>query len=52
MVKRGMAWFDSVSAPDNLLVLFEEGARDAKRGLWALPMEDRVPPAEWRKEQR
>jgi endonuclease YncB( thermonuclease family) len=52
MVKRGMAWFDSASAPDNLLVSNEEEARDAKRGLWALPPEDRVPPWEWRKEPR
>lgn len=52
MVKRGMAWFDSASAPDNLLVANEEEAREAKRGLWALPLEERVPPWEWRKEQR
>jgi len=52
MVKRGMAWFDSESAPDNLLVSNEEEARDAKRGLWALPLEERVPPWEWRKEPR
>jgi endonuclease YncB( thermonuclease family) len=52
MVQRGMAWFDTVSAPDNLLDLYQEEARDAKRGLWALPLEERVPPWEWRKEQR
>lgn len=52
MVRRGMAWFDSASAPDNLLFSNEEEAREAKRGLWALPAEARVPPWEWRKEQR
>lgn len=52
MIKRGMAWFDSASAPDNLLDLYQEEAREAKRGLWALPLEARVPPWEWRKEQR
>jgi endonuclease YncB( thermonuclease family) len=52
MVKRGLAWFDSASAPDDLLVSNEEEAREAKRGLWALPLEERVPPWEWRKEQR
>jgi len=52
MVNRGMAWFDSVSAADDLLVSTEEEAREAKRGLWALPLEQRVPPWEWRKEQR
>jgi len=52
MVKHGMAWFDSASAPDNLLVADEEEAREAKRGLWALPVEERVEPWIWRKEQR
>ena len=52
MVKRGMAWFDSASAPDDLLDLYQQEAREAKRGLWALPPEERVPPWEWRKEQR
>lgn len=52
MVKRGMAWFDSASAPDDLLLSNENEARDAKRGLWALPLEERVPPWEWRKEKR
>jgi endonuclease YncB( thermonuclease family) len=47
MVKRGMAWFDSASASDDLLVSKEEEAREAKRGLWALP-EEPVPPWEWR----
>jgi len=52
MVKRGMAWFDSEFAPSETLYLVEEEAREAKRGLWALPLEDRVPPWEWRKEPR
>jgi endonuclease YncB( thermonuclease family) len=52
MVKSGSAWFDSASAPDDLLVAYEDEAREAKRGLWALPLEERVPPWEWRKEQR
>jgi endonuclease YncB( thermonuclease family) len=52
MVRHGMAWFDSASAPDNLLDLYQEEARDQKRGLWALPIEERVPPWEWRKEPR
>lgn len=52
MLKRGMAWFDSASAPDNYLVAEENAARDEKRGLWALPMEERMPPWEWRKESR
>jgi len=52
MVKRGLAWFDSASAPDNLLDLYQEEAREARRGLWALPLEDRAPPWDWRKDQR
>jgi endonuclease YncB( thermonuclease family) len=52
MVKRGMAWFDSASAPDDLLVANEDEAREAQRGLWGLPLKERVPPWEWRKEQR
>jgi endonuclease YncB( thermonuclease family) len=52
MVKRGMAWFDSASASNDLLFSNEEEAREEKRGLWALPPEDRVPPWEWRKEPR
>ena len=52
MVQRGMAWFDSQSAPDNLLNEYEREATEAKRGLWALPLEDRVPPWDWRKEKR
>jgi endonuclease YncB( thermonuclease family) len=52
MVKRGMAWFDSASAPNDLLVSDEEEAREGKVGLWALPVEERVAPWEWRKEER
>jgi endonuclease YncB( thermonuclease family) len=52
MIKRGMAWFDSASAPDNLLDWYQDEAREAKKGLWALPLDERVPPWEWRKEQR
>ena len=52
MVRRGMAWFDSESAPDNLLDLYEEEAREAKRGFWVLPPNDLVPPWEWRKDRR
>jgi endonuclease YncB( thermonuclease family) len=52
MVQRGMAWFDSQSAPDDLLHAYEDAARDARLGLWALPKEQRIPPWEWRSEQR
>jgi endonuclease YncB( thermonuclease family) len=52
MIRRGMAWFDSEYATDPFLYQLEIEARDEKRGLWALPQEKRVPPWEWRKEQR
>jgi endonuclease YncB( thermonuclease family) len=52
MVKRGMAWFDSASAPSSLLTADEEEAREAKRGLWALPLDERIPPWDWRHEKR
>ena len=52
MVKRGMAWFDSASAPNDVLFSDEEAARAEKRGLWALPVDQQVAPWEWRKEPR
>jgi endonuclease YncB( thermonuclease family) len=52
MIKRGMAWFDSESAPNDLLTSDEDAARDGKLGLWGLPLEDRAPPWEWRHELR
>lgn len=52
MVKRGKAWFDSESAQNSHLYDLEEEARSAKRGLWALPEAKRIPPWEWRHEQR
>lgn len=48
LVKRGMAWFDSESAANDYLFDLEEEARTAKRGLWALPLEKRVQPRDWR----
>ena len=52
MVKHGMAWFDSASAPNDLLVSYENEAREEKRGLWASPPDERVAPWVWRHEQR
>jgi hypothetical protein len=31
--------------------LFEGESRDAKRGLWALPLDERIEPLEFRKRQ-
>ena len=52
MVKRGAAWFYSRYAPGETLFYVEREAREAKRGLWALPLKGRVEPWEWRKRKR
>jgi endonuclease YncB( thermonuclease family) len=49
LVKRGAAWFYSEFARSPDLYEVEQEARDAKRGLWALPLQDRIEPWEWRK---
>jgi len=49
LVKRGAAWFYSEFAHSPALYDVEQEARDAKRGLWALPLQDRLEPWEWRK---
>jgi endonuclease YncB( thermonuclease family) len=51
MISRGAAWFDSEYARDHALYLEEQHARDAKKGLWALPLERRVEPWTWRKKK-
>lgn len=52
MMRRGMAWFDSQYAQDESLYLVEEEAREERKGLWALPPDERVPPWEWRHDKR
>ena len=52
MVKRGAAWFYSKYAPRETLYYIEQEARDAKRGLWTLPLKDRVEPWFWRERKR
>ncbi|MGH8240696.1 MAG: thermonuclease family protein [Steroidobacteraceae bacterium] len=52
MVKRGAAWFYSKYAPRETLYSIEQEARDAKRGLWTLPLKDRVEPWFWRERKR
>lgn len=49
LVKRGAAWFYSEFAHTEALYEVEKEARAAKRGLWALPLQDRIEPWEWRK---
>ena len=52
LVRRGAAYFYDEYAGDDFLFGVEEEARAEKRGLWALPPKDRIPPQVWRKERR
>lgn len=49
MVRQGAAWVYRQYNRDKSLLKLEAGARQAKRGLWALPEAERVAPWEWRK---
>ena len=48
MVKRGAAWAYRQYLKDQSLLALEQQAKTAKRGLWALPEAQRMPPWEWR----
>lgn len=52
LVARGAAWFYPQFARDDALFRVEEEARDARRGLWALPAADRTEPWVWRERKR
>lgn len=49
LVARGSAWFYPQYADDKSLYDVEQQARDAKRGLWQLPVNDRIEPWVWRR---
>ncbi|WP_369412621.1 thermonuclease family protein [Neoroseomonas alba] len=48
LVKRGAAWVFRRYSNDPALLRYEAEARAARRGLWALPEAERIPPWEWR----
>ena len=52
MVRRGAAWVYLRYNRDPSLPPLEAEARAARRGLWALPEAERVPPWEWRAARR
>lgn len=52
MVRHGAAWVDLRYAADPALPALEARARAARRGLWALPEAQRLPPWEWRDRRR
>lgn len=49
MVRRGAAWVYDRYNHDAGLPALEAEARAARRGLWALPEAERMPPWEWRR---
>jgi endonuclease YncB( thermonuclease family) len=49
MVRRGEAWVYRRYADDPAYCRHEQAARQARRGLWALPNEQRAAPWEWRR---
>jgi endonuclease YncB( thermonuclease family) len=52
LVRDGAAWFYAEYARDDSLYALENDARDARRGLWALPPGDRMEPWEFRRNVR
>ena len=52
MVRRGAAWFNVEFARSETLYDAEQEARNAQRGLWKLPLKDRVEPWVWRERKR
>lgn len=49
LVRHGLAWVYRKYAKDESLYDVEQDARKARRGLWSLPENQRVPPWEWRR---
>jgi endonuclease YncB( thermonuclease family) len=52
LVSSGAAWVFRRYTDDEGLIKLEEIAKYEKRGLWALPIEQRYPPWEWRAAQK
>jgi micrococcal nuclease len=52
LLRRGAAWVYDRHASDWRLYPLETEARAARRGLWALPESQRIPPWEWRQRRR
>jgi len=49
MIRQGAAWVYRRYADDPAYCAYEKAARDLKRGLWSLPLDQRTAPWEWRK---
>jgi hypothetical protein len=48
LVRLGAAWVYRKYSDDAALIALEKEARAEKRGLWALPESERIPPWQWR----
>jgi len=49
MIRQGAAWVYRRYADDPAYCAYEQAARHTKRGLWALPRDQRAAPWEWRR---
>lgn len=52
MVRNGAAWAYLAHLTDRRMVALEAEARQARRGLWAMPANELTPPWDWRREKR
>ena len=52
MIKRGLAWVYRQYSRDESLLLLESAARLNRIGLWGLPESQRIPPWEWRRDNK
>ncbi len=52
MIRQGDAWVYRRYTDDAALIRLEDEARSAARGLWSLPDSERVPPWQWRRQNR
>jgi endonuclease YncB( thermonuclease family) len=52
MIRLGAAWVFLRYSNDRTLLRLQREAQVARRGLWALPAHQRVPPWEWRESRR
>ncbi len=52
MIRQGNAWVYRRYSRDPDLIALEEKARQTRRGLWSLPEAERVPPWQWRRQNR
>ena len=52
LVEQGHVWVYRRYTDDPRLIALEEAARAAGRGLWSMPASERIPPWEWRRNNR